>query len=120
MADIPVLICVSGALKGQRFVVPDGGLDLGRADENNIVICDDGVSRFHARILYDNGQLWLQDAGSRNGVFVDDHRVTGHKSLKVGHILRIANHTFEVRWEDESKSQQSAEESKRPWYWPFS
>jgi pSer/pThr/pTyr-binding forkhead associated (FHA) protein len=139
MADIPVLVCTAGALAGQRFQIPDGGIGIGRSDDNAVVITDEGVSRFHARLLFDNGSLWLQDAGSRNGVFVNDVRISGHKALKVGDKLTIALHTFELQWLDEkvSKSkgpaptgpseQDTTEEHasegakpKRPWYWPFS
>jgi pSer/pThr/pTyr-binding forkhead associated (FHA) protein len=126
VADIPCLICIEGALKGQRFDVPVAGLEIGRSEENYIVISDDDVSRFHARIIYDNGSLWLQDAGSRNGVFVDDNRVTGHKALNVGHRIKIADHLFEVVWQadlDELDRQSNESQQKgesRRWYWPFS
>ncbi len=127
MADIPVLVCTAGTLAGQRIRVPDQGLDIGRSDENEVVILDDGVSRFHARLLYDNGQLWLQDAGSRNGIFVNDVRITGHKALKVGDEIKIALHTFAVKWEDEAdpadtEAFDSADgrAPRRRWFWPFS
>jgi pSer/pThr/pTyr-binding forkhead associated (FHA) protein len=126
LSDIPCLICTEGALKEQRFEVPDDGLNIGRSDENHIVIIDDDVSRFHARIIYDNGALWLQDSGSRNGVFVNDARVTGHKALKVGHQIKIADHIFEVMWQaDLTEVKKPSEESKdksnnKPWFWPFS
>ena len=126
LSDIPCLICTEGALNGTRFEVPADGLNIGRSDENHIVIPDDDVSRFHARILYDNGALWLQDSGSRNGVFVDDSRVTGHKALKVGHRIKIADHLFEVVWQAdldkqaESPNHDDNKTSNKPWFWPFS
>lgn len=128
MTDVPILVCTQGALSGQEFDVPDGGLSVGRADDNTVVISDDGVSRYHARLLYDNGSLWLQDTGSRNGVFVNDSRVTGHQALKVGDNIRIAQHVFTVQWSDPDTE---ASEIRRPdgdapatprrrrWYWPF-
>lgn len=150
MADKPVLICTGGALAGSTIEVPEGGLDLGRADENHVVIRDDGVSRFHARLLFENGSLWLQDAGSRNGVFVNGHRVSGHVQVKVGDTIAIAQHTFEVRWGQEGEKAKAAETpasakpspakgsaanpasakpeaeaeggdgARRRWFWPFS
>jgi len=132
MADIPVLVCTAGTLSGQRFQIPDGGIGIGRSDDNAVVITDEGVSRFHARLLFDNGSLWLQDAGSRNGVFVNDVRISGHKALKVGDKLTIALHTFELQWLDDKGASagpppQAADDGdnegakpKRPWYWPFS
>lgn len=141
MADIPVLVCTAGALAGQRFVIPDGGIGIGRAEDNAVVVIDEGVSRYHARLLFDNGSLWLQDAGSRNGVFVNDVRISGHKALKVGDQLTIALHSFELRWLDEkqataetgspapNRSRDAAggqsddadgTKPKRSWFWPFS
>lgn len=101
MADIPVLLCTAGALAGRTIRVPEGGLDIGRSEDNHVVVQDEGVSRFHARLLYDNGSLWLQDAGSRNGVFVNGVRITGHKALKVGDEITIALHQFTVHWANE-------------------
>lgn len=108
MADIPVLVCTAGALSGKRIPVPEGGLGIGRSPENAVVIQDEGVSRYHARLLFENGSLWLQDAGSRNGVFVNGVRVTGHKALKVGDSMTIAEHSFELRWLDEEASADAA------------
>ncbi len=126
MPEVPILVCTSGALNGQRFRVPEGGLDMGRAEENGITIRDEGVSRFHARMVYneESGKLWLEDAGSRNGVFVNDNRVSGHKELKVGDQVTIAMHSFAVRWADDTpppvERSQPADERKRRWFWPFS
>mgnify|MGYP000285676357 CR=1 FL=1 len=128
MADSPVLVCTAGALEGTKVPIPDGGVGIGRSEDNTITITDDGVSRFHARLLYDNGSLWLQDAGSRNGVFVNGVRITGHKALKVGDTISIAQHTFELRWQDEPSVEQNGDASdepadakpKRRWFWPFS
>jgi pSer/pThr/pTyr-binding forkhead associated (FHA) protein len=126
MADKPVLVCTAGALAGQTIEVPEGGLDLGRAEENQVVIRDDGVSRFHARLLFENGSLWLQDAGSRNGVFVNGLRISGHQQIKVGDEIAIALHRFEVQWQDDPRPRREPESSpadanaRRRWFWPFS
>ena len=126
MADVPVLVCTEGALKGRSYKVPDGGLKMGRAAENDIVLEEDGVSRFHASLILDNGTLWLRDAGSRNGVFVNSQRVTDHRALKVGDELTISEHTFAVRWQGSPVDADPTEEipienkPKSRWFWPFS
>ena len=132
-----MLICTVGEHAGHRITIPDGGLNVGRLSDNDLVLNDDGVSRVHARLLFDNGALWLRDAGSRNGVFVNGIRVTDHKALKVGDELSIAEHVFLVKLESESQvpsppptepvesgnddtTQDEPPQSSRPWYWPFS
>lgn len=130
MSEVPILVCTSGAARGQTFRVPEGGLDIGRSEDNHIRISDDGVSRFHARMLYnyESGKLWLEDAGSRNGVFVNEVRVAGHKELKVGDEVTIAQHTFKVRWDDDTPAPALRDDApdatgtprKRRWFWPFS
>ncbi|TNE91465.1 MAG: FHA domain-containing protein [Deltaproteobacteria bacterium] len=123
MADVPVLVCTSGSLEGNRYTVLDGSeLSIGRSDENNIVLTEDGVSRFHARLHNDNGALWLRDAGSRNGVFVNDLRVTDHHALRVGDVIRIAETEFTVRWlsdEEDTASFHGLPSQGGRWWWPF-
>ena len=129
MADVPVLVCTGGSLKGRIITVPDGGLTVGRAEDNDIVIQEDGVSRYHARLLYEGGSLWLQDAGSRNGVFVNGNRVTDHRALRAEDVIQVAEHTFAVRWQDEltetpddvetAETGPPTNGARKPWYWPF-
>ena len=124
VADVPVLLCTAGAIEGQRIPVPEGGLKIGRADDNDVVLQDEGASRFHARLLLDNGSLWLQDAGSRNGVFVNGVRVTGHQALRVDDVVTIGGHAFTVTWDVEDESGVHAlpttdDDDKASWWWPF-
>ena len=130
MPDMPVLVCTDGSLKGQVVRVPEGGLTLGRAPDNDIVLGGDGVSRYHAELRYDGGSLWLRDAGSRNGIFVNGHRVTDYKALRAGDVVTFADYAFAVRWdsdvdrapdetEDDDATSDGTHESRKPWYWPF-
>jgi len=135
MTLTPVLICTAGELLGESWEIPEeGSVEIGRADSNTIVLPDDGVSRFHARVLYEEGALWLQDAGSRNGVFHNNRRVTGHQKLKPGDDVSVALHTFQVRSRLPDGSLEPLEDGdppesltpagtsdakKRRWFWPF-
>jgi pSer/pThr/pTyr-binding forkhead associated (FHA) protein len=131
MTDVPVLVCTAGPMQGQVFIVPEGGLGIGRANENEIVLNADGISRFHARLLFDGGSLWLQDAGSRNGVFVNGTRVTDHRALKVGDVIGLSECSFAVKWQSDVAEEDAADTrdeetvevvqpgSRKPWYWPF-
>ena len=93
----PVLACIEGAQLGRIFGVTPEGLRIGRDPANEIVVEDTGVSRQHARVLLHNGAVWVQDAGSRNGVFVNDQRVPDHRQVKVGDKLKVGATLFELR-----------------------
>jgi predicted component of type VI protein secretion system len=71
----------------QRFLVQDGpyagrAIDLktfpftiGRARECDLVLDDTGISRLHARCHSDHLNIYLEDAGSTNGTFVNGRRL---------------------------------------------
>lgn len=51
-------------------------ITVGRTANNDIVLDDQSVSRFHAYLQQDERQEWtLTDAGSRNGSFVSGRRL---------------------------------------------
>jgi predicted component of type VI protein secretion system len=96
MERAPLLVCVEGTLSGQQYRITTDGLRLGREASNEVVIVDNGVSRQHARVIVHNGAVWVQDAGSRNGVFVNGKRVQDYKSLNVGDRVKVGESVFEV------------------------
>ena len=105
MSDRPVLVCTAGDRAGTVFDIPDGGVKIGRAEDNDIVVSDDdGVSRYHAALLFDHGSLWARDSGSRNGIYVNEKRVLDHKELSVGDVLKVGGAQFVVRWKSDAAS----------------
>ena len=94
MNRVPLLVGTKGPLKGQRYAVNENGLVLGRDDACDVIIPDVGVSRQHARVLLHNSAVWVQDEGSRNGVFVNGKRVVRHRQLSPGAELLIGDHAF--------------------------
>ncbi|MCA9300541.1 MAG: FHA domain-containing protein, partial [Phycisphaerales bacterium] len=58
-------------------VVPlrEGRTRLGRADDNEIVLSDVGVSRRHAQIVIEHGEVSVEDLGSGNGTYYFGHRI---------------------------------------------
>lgn len=105
MDPVPVLVGVEGALVGQRFVVTTQGLRLGREPGNEVCLDDNGVSRQHARVILHNAAVWVQDAGSRNGVFVNGERVADHRALKPGDRVSVGSHFFELHYVSPGDSQ---------------
>ena len=95
----PVLVATSGPLEGARFPVLTDGLSLGRDPECSVVLDDGNVSRFHARLVFHNAAIWVQDVGSRNGVFLNEKRVVRHKQFSPGDELVIGEHVFTLELE---------------------
>jgi pSer/pThr/pTyr-binding forkhead associated (FHA) protein len=95
----PVLVATCGPLEGARFIVGSEGLTLGRDPECDVVLDDGNVSRFHARLVFHNAAIWVQDVGSRNGVFLNDKRLVRHKQFGPGDTLMIGGHGFTLELE---------------------
>jgi pSer/pThr/pTyr-binding forkhead associated (FHA) protein len=69
------LIGRTGATAGQDYVLT-GVASIGAAPDSQIRIVAPGVSRKHARIVLENDQYFLEDAGATNGTFLNGGRVT--------------------------------------------
>lgn len=48
---------------------------IGRAPECDVCFQHDYVSRAHAEVFFENGQWWIRDLNSSNGVFLAERRV---------------------------------------------
>lgn len=97
MDQQPLLVVTEGALTGRTWPITASPLRIGRDPENEVAIDDARLSRQHARVLLHNGAVWVQDAGSRNGVFVNGRRVADHKQVKIGDLISFGGQEFEVR-----------------------
>jgi len=64
---------------------------IGRAKDNTIVLNDDTVSGYHARLSYRQDQWWLEDLGSRNGSFLNEILVTEPLVITNGDELHFGN-----------------------------
>lgn len=95
-----MLIGTAGHFTGHSFEVTQAGLRIGRDPGNELHLPDNDVSRFHARVVLHNGAVWVQDAGSRNGVFVNDGRIPEHKAMGVGDVLAVGKHRFTIEMQD--------------------
>ncbi len=65
-------------------------ITLGRSSDCTISIPVRWISRLHAVLRYQNRQFVLEDAGSKNGVFVNGQRVVKPRPLADGDIIQLA------------------------------
>ena len=70
---------------------PGHPLILGRASSNEIPIADERSSRRHAEIFFEQGEWKVRDLGSRNGTFVDGHKLEKSKTLAPGNQITVGS-----------------------------
>ena len=63
---------------------------LGRHLENNIVFHEEFLSRYHAEIIFENGQYVLYDKNSTGGTFVNGKKID-RCILNSGDLISLAN-----------------------------
>ncbi len=68
-------IVLAGQNLGQMYRVDQLETVIGRGSEATIRLADDGISRRHAKVALEGGQLWIEDMGSANGTLVNGKTV---------------------------------------------
>ncbi|CAA9442923.1 MAG: hypothetical protein AVDCRST_MAG37-1541 [uncultured Rubrobacteraceae bacterium] len=77
------------------FEVSEGTTNIGRSSSSDIVLKnDDYVSGNHAMLTRHGGMLYVEDAGSTNGTFVNGRKAVGATPLRSGDRLRVGSTTF--------------------------
>lgn len=97
------LIFLNGKYKDTCYPVRDG-LIVGRGEQADVYVPDFKASRSHARIhCHSDGSLELEDLGSHNGTWVNDHRVS-RISLVDRDVISIGTTRLEVVGSDRARS----------------
>jgi len=91
-----VLLVTSGRLRRE---VPVGAepLVVGRGPTAGVRLPDDYCSREHGKFLEREGELYVEDMGARNGVFVNGERVLLDARLKDGDEVKMGRTVIVVR-----------------------
>lgn len=74
-----------------------GTLTIGRADENDLVLVEGGVSRSHARLTAQGDGLVVEDLGSSNGTFVDGMKVEGPTPVAGKAVLALGSYELRLK-----------------------
>jgi hypothetical protein len=69
------LIIKHGLERGKDFKIQKEETKIGRDEENDIVLTHPTVSRFHAKIIRDGENYFIEDLNSANGTFVNGIKV---------------------------------------------
>jgi class 3 adenylate cyclase len=79
------------------YELPEGVTHVGRADENDVVLSGDLVSRRHARFHVNGASLVVEDLGSRNGSQLNGKKLVGSLPLKAGDVVAVGENSLQVR-----------------------
>jgi hypothetical protein len=68
---------------------------IGRSSDADVVIGHDDVSRLHALISREHGQVWLKDLSSANGTWVEGLRLGSEpERLEQGSTMTVSEHRY--------------------------
>ena len=80
------LVVLKGAQRGQEFVLTGEVIRVGKAPENDIVLSEDTVSRYHFEIIRDTRGYLIRDLQSTNGTFLDGAEIK-EAYLRAGSVI---------------------------------
>jgi len=97
-----IIIVSSDGKRSSHELEGSDHVSIGRSSRNSMVLADLSLSRHHAEIIPDDSGWILQDAGSRNGTFLNGRRLQAPERLKAGDRIDLGGCHLEYREERES------------------
>ncbi|MFC1611947.1 diguanylate cyclase [Myxococcota bacterium] len=94
LRKVTVLMVMSGPRIGEVYCLREGEMRIGRADNADVQIRDESISRLHASISMDEMMVCrIRDLKSTNGLFVNGQRVVGEVALSIGDHIKLGETT---------------------------
>ena len=91
------LVLIEPATEAGAAFAVDGEVTLGRGGGCTVPLAfDTFVSQVHARAFDRDGNLWVEDLGSRNGTFVNGHPVLEPTRVSKGARVQVGETVLEV------------------------
>lgn len=96
--NLVYLKAIDGPMKDEHFVIKcDQCFLIGRSKDANLCVSEDSfVSRSHAKILFHNGAMVIEDMASKNGTYLNNQLLKGKEYLKIGDEIRIGKTLLKV------------------------
>jgi pSer/pThr/pTyr-binding forkhead associated (FHA) protein len=91
-----LLVIRNGGFEGMKYELGMAETIIGRNPTTDITLLDEGISREHAIVLFDEdlGAFTIEDLQSTNGTKVNGKRVRG-ATLSPGDLIQIGHTQFE-------------------------
>ncbi|MGI9569743.1 MAG: diguanylate cyclase [Desulfobulbia bacterium] len=98
----PYMIIFIGKDSGKRHKIKPGITTIGRSPQADITIDDNRISRIHCEIKWSDGTITIEDKESRNGTYVDSHKVN-HSILTPGVTFQLGHSAMKIEYKDEAE-----------------
>jgi len=100
----PYLVIFIGKDSGKRHKLKPGIITIGRSPQADITIDDERISRIHCAIKWSEGNISVEDKGSRNGTYVDSRKIS-HSVLPPGVSLQLGHSVMKIEYKDKAEIQ---------------
>ncbi|MBA2569113.1 MAG: FHA domain-containing protein [Actinobacteria bacterium] len=78
-----------------EYVLDSAGISIGRGSQNTVALDDDEfASASHARVEPRQDGVWLEDAGSTNGTYLNGVKLSRPRKLTPGDLVRVGETDF--------------------------
>ncbi len=113
-ADLTVgtLEVVRGQVPDRSFPLSRQTYTIGRARQNDICLPEPSVSKFHARLVHEDGRFVIEDQGSLHGIYVNAAKVP-RAVLSSGDVVQLGNLT--LKYSRPSHEGSTAAAAEFPW-----
>ncbi|MEW8956756.1 FHA domain-containing protein [Clostridium sp.] len=86
----------NNTLKAGAVIPINGEITIGRRNDNSIILSDQYVSGYHAKIYLRNNQCIIEDLRSTNGTFINGEDVRGKRYIEEGDKIKIGSVVFKI------------------------
>ncbi len=87
---------IGGKNNGREIKISIPKFIIGRGEQAHLRPSSDLISRQHCAISVENGQVIVEDLGSRNGTFVNELQLTQPHAAKIGDVVKVGRLQFEI------------------------
>ncbi len=87
--------------EGRTTIVPliRDEITIGRKEGNTIRLTERNVSRRHAKLIKQNGKVYLEDLNSYNGILVNGERISGRVAISEGDRIQIGDYILALKYD---------------------